>query len=205
MEEGIGDDVSGAEKEKTRWFFQSMTAITHVHLLLVVSRTVLILFEYGSPEDVVSNFMKARVAQPQLFFLTTILGMGWLYRAWTRIPSSCRLTHSERSISPGQAVGRLLIPFYNLYWMYVVNLGLCGALDRHARRLKSPLRGPSLVALTACIVQTLPFVSLVVAPIFWCAFMVCVDLIQDDLGLRQAKRRRRSRRAAEVSRKTAEV
>jgi hypothetical protein len=53
-----------------------------------------------------------------------IVGVCWLHAAWTGIDPTMR-----SGITPGGAVGRLFIPFYNFYWLFHVHSALCNALN----------------------------------------------------------------------------
>jgi len=44
-----------------------------------------------------------------------VLHLILLYRAWDNIQDA----HFQTSATPGQAVGNLFIPFYNLYWIFI--------------------------------------------------------------------------------------
>src|SRR5690606_1042796 len=64
----------------------------------------------------------------------------WIYKSWEMLPPSMRVTNGGRHVTPGQAVGYLFIPFFNLYWYFVVSAGLCGALNRALAMHGSPKR-----------------------------------------------------------------
>jgi len=68
------------------------------------------------------------------YFVTAAL--VWLYKSWEMLPESMRVTGNGTRVSPGQAVGYLFIPFYNLYWYFhLLGWPLHGAQSR-ARRLR---------------------------------------------------------------------
>jgi hypothetical protein len=99
----------------------------------------------------------------------------WLGLSWAMIPPAGRRTDSGRAISPAQAVGYLFIPFYNLYWVFVVSMGLCEALDRQLAAFGVARRAPGGLAVAMSIVQVLPCVNLVLGPLLWLPYIFLVD------------------------------
>src|SRR6202043_354855 len=59
-----------------------------------------------------------------------VIGTLWVYKAWGSLPEQMRYTDAGKWITPGQACGYLYIPFFNLYWQFIANLGLCEAINR---------------------------------------------------------------------------
>jgi hypothetical protein len=60
-----------------------------------------------------------------------IVSMVWTYRFWSWIPPEHRHTPLwKKYISPGQALGFMFIPYFNIYWMFVVYLGIADILER---------------------------------------------------------------------------
>lgn len=105
------------------------------------------------------------------------LGLVWLHRAWTRVPEPCRLTYDDRRVEPDQAVWKLFIPLYGLfYWMFIANIGLCGAVERHLKRARArEVSVPSTLALITCLAQLVPGVNFFLSPFLWGMFMTRVD------------------------------
>lgn len=61
----------------------------------------------------------------------SIVGMVWSYKFWSWIPPEQRHTGLwKKYISPGQAVGFMFIPYFNIYWMFVIYLGIPDILER---------------------------------------------------------------------------
>jgi hypothetical protein len=119
-----------------------------------------------------------------LFLLLALVAAAvWLYMAWASVPSSMRYTDRGRWITPGKAVGYLFIPFYNLYWMFVANQGLCEAVDRTLLSQGGMARAPRGLARTACTVQIIPYCNLLVAPILWTVYMFQVDRARREMLL----------------------
>lgn len=60
-----------------------------------------------------------------------ILGLVWVHKFWSWIPPEQRYTPMwKKYISPGTAVCFALIPYFNIYWMFVLNLGIADILER---------------------------------------------------------------------------
>lgn len=60
-----------------------------------------------------------------------ILNLIWIYQFWSWIPPEQRHTNMwKKYISPGQALGFMFIPYFNIYWMFVIFLGIHDVLDR---------------------------------------------------------------------------
>jgi hypothetical protein len=116
-----------------------------------------------------------------LFVFGIAIGLFWLADAWRRIPESERYTASGQRVSPGHAAGGVFIPFYNLWWIFVANVGLCSATNRQLERLGSRTRAPAGLAVFACIVQLVPYVNLVLAPLVWAGFAIAVDGAQREM------------------------
>lgn len=109
------------------------------------------------------------------FFGPLFFTIVWLHSAWAAIPADYRVTANGKRVSPGEAVGFLFVPFYNLYWMFVASGGLCDALDYLLRSAGSPHKAPKTVSLLACIFQLVPYLNSFVAPFMWFFFMFTFD------------------------------
>ncbi len=111
---------------------------------------------------------------PVLFIL--ILGMisliwgqvYWyiiIYRTWTVIPPDIA------RVTPGKAVGFLLIPFFNLFWIFVAVWIVTQDIQ------KTNLRGPfpnQDLALFACIFSVVPYVQIIsIVPLAVVAYQFC--------------------------------
>jgi hypothetical protein len=105
----------------------------------------------------------------------------WLHMAWDSVPASMRYTNRGRWISPGKAVGYLFIPFYNLYWTFVANQGLCEAVDRTLIAQGAMPRAPRSMATAAAVAQLVPYCNLLVAPILWAIYMFQVDAARREM------------------------
>ncbi len=116
-----------------------------------------------------------------MLFGRLVVAVIWVYGAWAAIPADYRVTASGKRVSPGEAVGFLFIPLYNLYWMFVASGGLCDALDYLLRSAGSSRTAPKGVSLAACICQFIPYINILVAPFVWFFFMLGVDSAAQEL------------------------
>ena|ERR1019366_6002732 len=117
-----------------------------------------------------------------LFIIAALVAaMVWLHKAWSSVPEQMRYTDAGRWITPGQAVGYNFIPFYNLYWVFVSNLGLCEAINRTLAAQGKQPRAPKGLAIAACVSQLIPYCNLLVGPILWAVYMFMVDGARRDM------------------------
>ncbi|MBX3204410.1 MAG: hypothetical protein KF764_05045 [Labilithrix sp.] len=66
-----------------------------------------------------------------LLFAYSIVNVVWLYKFWSWIPPEQRHTSMwKKYISPGTVVGFMFIPYFNIYWMFVVYLGIADIMER---------------------------------------------------------------------------
>lgn len=109
------------------------------------------------------------------FALRLVFALMWMYSAWSAIPFDYRVTGSGKRVSPGEAVGFMFIPIFNLYWMFVASGGLCDALDHMLRSSGTSRTSPKGLALAACIMQFIPYVNFLFAPFMWAFYMFSFD------------------------------
>jgi hypothetical protein len=108
------------------------------------------------------------------------VGLVWLHRAWSRVPEDCRIAYDGRRVQPDEAIWKLFIPVYGLYWLFIANIGLCGALERQLKRARARVtEGPSTLALITCLVELVPIVNLA-APLLWAILMMRIDAAQTE-------------------------
>jgi hypothetical protein len=98
-----------------------------------------------------------------LLFGYAIANMIWLYQFWSWIPPEQRHTSMwKKYISPGTAIGFMFIPYFNIYWMFVVYLGLADIMER--MRVQFPCsKGPAKTL--AILTVVIPMVFFPAAPI----------------------------------------
>jgi hypothetical protein len=86
-----------------------------------------------------------------------ILGVVWIHKMWSWLPEQeQRARHWSKPFGAGQAACFLLIPYFQYFWMFVVNLGLADALDRMQLQVAptahaAPVASARGMALAACI------------------------------------------------------
>jgi hypothetical protein len=110
-----------------------------------------------------------------------VLSLVWLHGVWSWMPFEHRYTGRGKPVTPVNAVVMLLIPYYNLYWMFVVNVGLCDALERMRLQYRTVNAAPRGTAIGACVCQLLPLANLFVAPFVWFFYMLSVDKLRAEL------------------------
>lgn len=115
-------------------------------------------------------------------FVMYAMAMTWVYKSWDMIPDPYRFTRSGRKISPAAAFGYLFIPFYNLYWIFAMTQGYCDALDYLLSHYGSTRRAPRGLAIAAGIVQVIPYMNFLFAPILWFIFMVVTDSAKKEVA-----------------------
>ncbi len=102
------------------------------------------------------------------------LGLVWLYRAWSWLPEEQRYTrHWRKWMKPQEVALMMLIPYFQYYWMFIANLGLCDALDRMRVAHPTAEAPPKSLALAACICQLL--VPFPVGAVLWLMYMKRVE------------------------------
>lgn len=112
--------------------------------------------------------------------------LTWVYRSWRYLPAPYRRTASGREVTPAWAVGGLLVPLYNLYWIFAQSLGYCEALDSVMVQSGRRARAPKTLATAACVVQLVPYVSYLAGPILWLAYMFVTDRVKAQLAAPRA-------------------
>ena len=115
-----------------------------------------------------------------------LAAMTWVYQSWRYLPPPYRRTASGREVTPGWALVGHLVPFYNLYWMFAQSLGYCEALDSVMVQSGRSARAPKTLATVACVVQLVPYVSHLVGPILWLAYMFLTDRVKAQLAAPRA-------------------
>jgi hypothetical protein len=111
-----------------------------------------------------------------LFLVLAPIGsLVWLYKAWASVPPDMRCTDAGKWVTPGSAVGYLFIPFFNLYWIFIANVGLCEAVNRTLLSRGGQARAPKGLAIAASISHLVPYCNLLVSPILWTIYMIMMD------------------------------
>lgn len=110
-----------------------------------------------------------------------VASLVWIYMSWDFLPYEMRRTATGRAVSPGEAVGYLFVPFYNLYWTFVESMGLCEAYNAAlAQHGKAPT-APRQLAMAASILQMVPYFNWLLGPVVWIIYMFQVDRAKEQL------------------------
>jgi hypothetical protein len=93
-----------------------------------------------------------------LLLVYGIVNMVWVYKFWSWIPPEQRYTSLwKKYISPGTAIVFMLVPYFNIFWMFVIYLGLAEIMER--LRVQYPCsKGPA---------KTLAILTIVVSMVFF--------------------------------------
>jgi hypothetical protein len=120
-----------------------------------------------------------------LLFGSALANMIWLYQFWSWFPPEHRYTSMWRKyISPGAAVGLLLVPYFNLYWMFVVNLGIADVLERLRVQYPSSKAPAKNLAIAATVV---PLIFFPAAPFIQYFFAKHVEDMALEMHTRRAR------------------
>jgi len=113
-----------------------------------------------------------------------IANMIWIYQFWSWIPPEQRYTNMwKKYISPGTAVGFLFIPYFNIYWMFVVYLGLAEIMER--LRVQYPTTKEPLKTL-AIVTTVVPLVFFPAAPFLQFIFSKRIEEMAAEMHARRA-------------------
>ncbi len=99
------------------------------------------------------------------FIWGTVLTLMYLYRCWLIVYSS---TNGNCRTSPGQAVGFLFIPFFNLYWYFVAYSEWAKTYNFEAARHNWNNRVSEGIFLTYCILNivcSIPVINYLALPV----------------------------------------
>lgn len=108
----------------------------------------------------------------------SILSLVSLYKLWAWVPPEQRYTNMwKRYISPGVAVGFMLVPYFNVFWLIVMYLGLCDVVAR--MRVAHPTSKPEP--------RTLAIANIVVGLLFFPASPITQYLFDKELEGRFAE------------------
>lgn len=166
-----------------RWVFLAVVTVSVLGFFTVVGlwTTAIITNPDGPDTRLFDAGGLVLVGTLLLVYVQAFVGIAWLYQAWKWLPWDQRYCrHWKGWISPGQAAAMLLIPYFHYYWMFVVNLGLCEALDRLRVRYPTRDAAPKSIALVACIMQLI--IPLPVGAICWALYMAKVEAMSREMS-----------------------
>ena len=174
-------------RSTTRWIFAVIISLMGLGFFVtLVTWTVAIIgADHRPSHEPDSTLMGIGIGSFVLIVLLlygqVAAGLVWLYRAWSWLPWDQRYSRHWKSwIPPSHAALMLLIPYFHYYWMFVVNCGLCDALDR--MRVSYPTReaAPKNLAIMACICQLL--IPVPVGGILWLVFMAKIERMTREMS-----------------------
>lgn len=134
------------------------------------------------PDDALMGIGAAAFVVTVLFvYVHAFIGIAWVHKAWSWLPWDQRYSRSWKSwITPAQAALFLLIPYFQYYWMFVVNPGLCDALDRLRVRFPTREPAPKTLAIVACVTQIV--IPLPVGAILWAIYMSKIEAMTREMS-----------------------
>lgn len=128
----------------------------------------------------------ALVLCTMLLLAWAALSLLWVHKFWSWLPPEQR--HSsvwKRYISPDQATFYMLIPYFGIFWMFVVYLGMADALER--MRVAYPTSKPP--AKTIALVYVIgPMVFFPAAPFLEYCFCKHVEGMAMDMQAQMPRR-----------------
>jgi hypothetical protein len=179
---GFSGDRTGG-KSWVKWAY--LACLVASLLGIVIGITALALSDQASDRDgreLIAMLGGMLLVGSVLFMnVKLVLSLVWLHGAWSWIPFEQRYTGRGKPVTPLNAALMLIIPYYNLYWMFVVNVGLCDALERMRLQYRTVNAAPRGTAIGACVCQLIPFANLFVAPFVWFFYMRGVDALREEL------------------------
>jgi hypothetical protein len=120
-----------------------------------------------------------------LFMVPAVFAI-WLYQSWSSVPPDMRYTDGGKAVTPGTAAGYCFIPFFNLYWIFVANVGLCDAINRSLLAKGGAARAPKGLAIAACVTYIIPYCNVLISPILATVFMFMLDGARKEMIARPA-------------------
>ncbi len=110
-----------------------------------------------------------------------ILGMYWLHQAWKWVPPEQRFDKTGKRFGPDN-VFMLLIPYYNFYYMFVINFALCDAMQRMQASARTNETVTRDMVMWACVLEIIPFANFFVSPFLWAKYMRRVDTMHEEIA-----------------------
>jgi hypothetical protein len=178
---GFTGDRAGA-KSWVKWAYFGCLAVSVLGILVGVVLLVLADGSHGDEADAAAIVATILIlGSLVLMNVKLVLALVWLYGMWSWMPFEQRFTGSGKQVTPINAALMLIIPYYNLYWMFVVNVGLCDALERMRLQHRTANATPRGLAIGAAVCQLIPFANLFIAPFVWFFYMRGVDRVREEL------------------------
>lgn len=166
------------------WYLGAYAGFFLVALGVAVMQAVLKRSLGGASEDTMNAVVGCAVLPLGVVWVGSAL--WWLYDAWMSVPFEHRQVAILGQPKGPEVVLLLLVPCFNFVWMFMTNLGLVDSLNRACSARRVMERGSSSLALTACIVQCLPYCNLLLGPPLWFLYMLSVDKAREALANAEA-------------------
>jgi hypothetical protein len=169
-----------------RWLCVAFIAIGSIGFLIAIVGGIVIALTTahgGSPssDDLLVYWMLAFGILMFGLYGQMFVAPFWIYRAWSWLPHDQRYTkHWSSWVSPSQAAWFLVIPYFQYYWMFVINCGLCDALDRLRARYPTSALAPKPLAIAAGVCQLI--IPFPVGMILWLVFMAKIEGITAEMS-----------------------
>jgi hypothetical protein len=113
-------------------------------------------------------------------FAYAILNMLWLYKMWGWFPPEQRHTNLwKKYISPGTALGFMFIPYFNIYWMFVIYLGMGDIFERMMVQYRTSKPSPKQLAIITLVVSLVFFPA---APFMYFFFAKHVEAMAAEMA-----------------------
>jgi amino acid transporter len=139
------------------------------------------------PDDALMiAFLVCMVLAVFLLYAQIFVGLFWIYKVWSWLPEDQRWSkHWKGRIDPAMAAGMMLIPYFHYYWMFVIDCGICDAMDRLRTQFPTTRVAPKQLAIAACICQLV--IPLPVGSILWLMFMGRIEEMTRDMSAAAAR------------------
>ena len=120
-----------------------------------------------------------------LLLVWALLSLLWVHKFWSWLPPEQRHASLwKRYISPGEATFFMLIPYFGIFWMFVIYLGMADALER--MRVEYPTARPPAKTLALLYVIG-PLVFFPAAPLLEYFFCRHVEGMATDMQARMPR------------------
>lgn len=120
-----------------------------------------------------------------------VAALLWVHASWSMLPSWERRNRKGKVFTPARAVAWLLVPGFNVYWIFAMPVAYCDALDRILLGAGSFRVAPRGLAIASAILTLMPYVNLLLAPVFWFFFMLGADEAKREVLAVQTSRKGR--------------
>lgn len=175
-------DPTGHRPQVRVFFVVVSAAVALLYLGGIVGIVAGIALDPSHPEPVaIVVGYAAMLFGALLLYVKLGLALYWLHGAWKWVPMNQRVGREGKRYSPGD-VFMLLIPYYQWYWQFPINFGLCDAMERLRQATGTTQTAKRDTAMWAAICEIVPFANLFVAPFIWASYMRSIDAMHDEIA-----------------------